>query len=113
VMVGRFETILYTDLIPSRLKIRSLIGLRPAVSPYLAAFSLPDLVKLIYRDYIPLKHGDRKRLAEELETMKPTLFEPCKRAAIQNQEEGDIDCAEQNLLSRMLVKYLREASQLY
>ncbi len=91
----------------NNLEIRSLIGLHPSVGTHLDAFAIVDLIKLVYRDYIPLKHGDRKRLSAELEEKTPALLGACKRPAIQHPDAGQ---DERNLLSSMLVQYLREVT---
>ena len=69
--------------------------------------SVTELAKLVYRDYIPVKHASRKRLASEIQTLESNVQpqHPQRRAL----EAGN---AHKDLLSQLLVQYLMQASQL-
>lgn len=95
--------------------LRSLLGLDSAVSEYLSTLSISDLVKLVYRDHIPLKHSNRNRLALEIDE----LGVADKQSGQQQQHQHDLNRPalpansnptpeEVHLMSKLLVRYLME-----
>ena len=75
--------------------------------------TLGNLMKLLYRDYIPAKHADRKRLASEIQGMeaKAALQPPAQRPALRADPGRDADNTA-SLMSTILVRYLMEVSLL-
>lgn len=86
---------------------RSLLGLDRSVEESLVHMTVAELVKLVYRDHIPLKHANRKRLAAELDDKTDKLPAPAQRMAINAGDEQDHDT---KLLSSMLIRYLMQVS---
>ena len=67
--------------------------------------SVTELARLVYRDYVPMKHASRKRLASELQSIEasaPRL--PRQRLAL----DDDAENAGTVLLSKLLLRYLME-----
>ena len=74
---------------------------------HLLAMPVGNLFKLVYRDHIPMKHGDRKRLGDELTQGQACQPKP-KRLAIGNGDQNK--APSQVLLSNLMVRYLMEAA---
>lgn len=86
--------------------LRSLLGLDPAAMSYLSTLQVTDLIKLVYRDHIQLKHGSRKRLAAEVSRNTKRLQDSQKNP---NQREDEaVEDMESTVdpMSKMLVKYM-------
>ena len=79
------------------------MGLRPsrALKVVLDGFSDSDVAKLVYRDNIKVKHGGRKRLAEEISSKPPVASLRANKDALEDRDEAEP-------LSKALVAYLLE-----
>ena len=81
---------------------RSLIGLDASLEQHLAKISDSDVVKLLYREHLVLKHSSKKRLAKEIEDKMPPEVLPHRMPIVAAPSANDS-------LAKLLVKYLCEA----
>ena len=84
---------------------RHLIGLKPSpmLNAMLSRLSDSDVAKLVYRDNIKIKHGNRKRLATEI------AGKPVASLRDRENQNNDEDAADSDPLSKALVAYLVQA----
>ena len=68
-------------------------------------------MKLLYRDYIPVKHAERKRLASEIQDLESQAARqgPQQQLALRADAGRDADNTA-SLMSTLMVKYLMEVS---
>lgn len=83
----------------------------PSASAYLDTLGSHDLLKLVYRDHIALKHASRKRLAAEMSETNKQLESSSskqKRTDVSLQNNGDSEKQGKaiDVLSKMLTRYL-------
>lgn len=89
-------------------EIRALLGLHNQACEYIDTLPAHEILKLVYRDHIVLKHASRKRLASEMaDTTKELEAHDCRDggpvlAALGNHGET----LSADILSKMLVRYL-------
>lgn len=87
---------------------RYLLDLHPQVMEYLTSLKNQEVVKLVYRDHVVIKHSSRKRLASEMQSNSKKLQDmevPHRAPADAIGDQSNV-----NLLSKMLVRYMRMAS---
>ena len=90
---------------------RTLLGLHPAAGEYLSTLDVPELLKLVYRDHIVLKHAGRKRLASEMESKLKEIERP--QSSNQALASATDEAKRIHVLSKALVRYLTTVSWLF
>ena len=90
---------------------RTLLGLHPAAEEYLSTLDVPELLKLVYRDHIVLKHAGRKRLASEMESKLKEIERP--QSSNQALALATDEAKRIHVVSKALVRYLTTVSWLF
>ena len=79
------------------------MGLHSQVAEYLETLPLNELMKVVYRDHIVMKHASRKRLATE---MTETSKKIDNQLNAENPRSENPEQVTMDVLSKMLVRYL-------
>ena len=95
---------------------RTLLALDVATTLPLSTLSSADVAKLVYRDHVKVKHADKTRLANEVKEKLKVFGQESgmDQDAIDDDDDDEDDVCDapgSDFLTKLLVKYLMEASK--